>query len=473
MTSFYPSLYEVNTRVFLTSLSEALGRPAFLADVPDAELDRLAEKGFDWVWLLGIWQTGSAGPTLARSNPHWRREWQKMLPDLDESDICGSCFAITGYTVHERLGGKAPLADLRERLHRRGLRLMLDFIPNHTALDHPWAEERPDFYVRRGSGRMAHGRDPNFPEWPDTLQLDYGNPALQEAMIGELLKVAGMCDGARCDMAMLILPEVFERTWGIAAKPFWPGAIDRVREDFPDFLFLAEVYWDLEWALQQQGFDYAYDKRLYDRLRDGSARSVREHLRAGRDFQSRLARFMENHDEPRAASLFAPGKHRAAALVTFLSPGLRLFHQGQLEGFKKHVPGELCRGPLEPTDPELGRFYEALLRVLKGRTVREGKWQLLEPVPAWEGNSTWDKFIAFAWHSAEGERIWVTVNYAPHRGQCYIRLPSPDFGGRKWRLTDLLGPARFEREGSELLSSGLYLDLPEWGHHVFDVRLGG
>ena len=152
---------------------------------------------------------------------------------------------------------------------------------------------------------LAHGRDPYFAGWPDTLQLNYANPATQEAMICELRKIAGQCDGVRCDMAMLLLPEVFERTWGLRPEPFWPHAIERVREQVPNFRFMAEVYWDMEWTLQQQGFDYTYDKRLYDRLRDGHARPVREHFRAEPDYQEKMARFVENHDEPRAAAAFS------------------------------------------------------------------------------------------------------------------------------------------------------------------------
>ena len=157
---------------------------------------------------------------------------------------------------------------------------------------------------------LAYGRDPYFSGWPDTLQLDYGNPATQEAMISELVKIAGQCDGVRCDMAMLVLPDVFERTWGRRAPLFWPDATRRVRERVPGFCFMAEVYWDLEWTMQQQGFDYAYDKRLYDRLRDGHALPVRQHLHAGLDYQGELARFMENHDEPRAAADIRAGDAR-------------------------------------------------------------------------------------------------------------------------------------------------------------------
>jgi hypothetical protein len=125
-------------------------------------------------------------------------------------------------------------------------------------------------------------------------------------------------------MAMLLL-NIFQRTWGVTPEAFWPKAIPAVHTKFPDFTFMAEVYWDLEWILQQQGFAYCYDKRLYDRLRDGHAAPVRGHLLAGPDYQDKLVRFLANHDEPRAASEFARPRHAAAPIITFLSPGLRFF----------------------------------------------------------------------------------------------------------------------------------------------------
>jgi hypothetical protein len=485
-------LFQINTRVWLTELRRTLGRPAMLDDVPDAALDRLAEQGFDWVWLLSVWQTGLAGQQVSRSHHEWRREFQETLPDLQEDDIAGSGFAITGYTVHQALGGDAALVRLRERLRMRGLRLMLDFVPNHTALDHPWVEEHPEYYVpgtdqdlarapqnytwvkrQGGDLLLAHGRDPYFPGWPDTLQLNYSNPALQEAMIGELMKIAGQCDGVRCDMAMLVLPEVFERAWGLQAQPFWPQATRRVRQQVPDFCFMAEVYWDLEWTLQHQGFDYTYDKRLYDRLRDGHARPVREHFHAELTYQDKLARFLENHDEPRAAATFTPGVHEAAAVLTFLSPGLRFFHQGQFEGRTKRLSPHLVRGPAEPIDPQLTQFYDRLLAVLRQPAVCQGTWQLLACVPAWDGNWTWECCLAFAWNGSGAERRLVTVNYAPNQSQCYVRLPFSDLGNGQWRLQDLLGNATYDREGDDLHARGLYLDVPPWQAHVFSLTRRG
>ena len=484
-----PSLYQINTRAWMTDLARKLGRPATLDDIADAELDRLAERGFDWIWLLSVWQTGAAGQAISRGSADWRKEFQETLPDLCEEDIAGSGFAIADYRVDWRLGGDEALARLRERLRRRGMRLMLDFVPNHTALDHRWVEEHPEFYVsgteldlaraprdyvwvrrKRDELLLAHGRDPYFPGWGDTLQLNYGNPAAQQALIGELARIAGQCDGVRCDMAMLVLPDVFERTWGIRSEPFWPRATQQVRCVHPNFCFMAEVYWDLEWTLQQQGFDYTYDKRLYDRLREGRARPVREHLLAGLDYQNKLARFLENHDEPRAAAVFSLETHRAAAVVTYLTPGLRFFHEGQFHGRKKRISPHLCRRPDEPLDAELEQFYGRLLDVLKMPAVRQGQWRLLECAPAWEGNWTADCFIAFAWEHGEGERIVAAVNYAPNQSQCYARLPFRDLGGSQWQIKDLLGDASYERSGDELASQGLHLDMLPWQAHAFAVR---
>lgn len=485
----YPSLYQINSRVWITEISRTLGRRATLDDIPDQELDRLAGLGFDWIWFLSVWRTGNAARKISLENKGWHREFEETLPDLKEEDIGGSGFAITGYTVHPDLGGDDALKRLRARLRKRNLKLMLDFVPNHMAPDHPWVEEHPDYFVSgtetdlanapqnftqvknsKGDLILAYGRDPYFSGWPDTLQLDYSNPAATNAMINELLRISGQCDGVRCDMAMLILPEIFERTWGRRAQPFWPIVTQKVREKVPGFTFMAEVYWDLEWTLQQQGFDYAYDKRLYDRLSTETAKAVREHFYAGLDYQDKLARFLENHDEPRAASIFNDKQHGAAAILTFFSPGLRFFHQGQFEGRKKRISPHLVRAPNEPVNTELQNFYNNLLPILKKNIFRDGNWQLLQPVPAWEGNESWDSFVPFGWTGNGGDRALVLVNYSASAAQSYVRLPFSDLAGGKWRLQNLVSDDHYDRPGNDLISRGLYLDLPAWGFHVFELK---
>jgi len=481
------SLYQINTRVTLTERARSLGRPATLDDFADTELDRLAALGFDWIWLLSVWQTGDAARAVSRSNALWRQEFEHTLPDLRDEDIEGSGFAITNYTVHRDLGGPEALARLRARLAARGLRLMLDFVPNHMAPDHPWVDEHPDYFVsgsaadllrarqnycqvktQAGTRVFAHGRDPYFDGWPDTLQLNYGSPELCRAMQGELARIATQCDGVRCDMAMLILPEIFERTWGVRAEPFWPAAIEAVRRAQPRFVFMAEVYWDLEWRLQQEGFHYTYDKRLYDRLHEQHARPIREHLCAPMEYQEKMARFLENHDEPRAAVAFPPSVHSASAVLTYLAPGLHFFHDGQLEGRRTRISPHLVRRPDEAADVQTREFYSRLLSALRQPALREGRWSLLECVRAWDGNGTCDDFIAFRWESAALEWLCVVVNYSAHASQCFVRMPAQLSGSV--RFQDLLTSAVYDRDGADLANRGLYIDMPAWGCHVFEVR---
>jgi hypothetical protein len=492
-----PLLFQVNTRILLHERGRALKRPATLEDVPDALLDDLAARGFAWVWFLGVWTTGPAARAVSRSRADWRAAFARDLPNLRDEDITGSPFAIQAYDVSPEYGGERALARLRERVARRGLRLLLDFVPNHVSPDHPWVKEHPEYFIEgteadlarepsnwtrppgAGGRILACGRDPYFPGWPDTVQLNYRHPALREAMRRVLLRVAERCEGVRCDMAMLVLPEVFRRTWGDRALPrdrtppddsqFWPETIARVRAARPGFLFMAEVYWDLEWTLQQQGFDFTYDKRLYDRLVAGEARPVRDHLRATPDFQERSARFLENHDEPRAAATFPPEKHRAAAAITFFVPGLRFFYEGEFDGRKVHASMHLGRRPDEPPDPALRAFYDRLIAVLGREEVHDGRWQLCECRPAWAENPTWDRFIVMGWDGGARGRLLVAVNYGPTRAQCYAQVPFEGLPERV-QLRDLLGDDRYQRTSSDLTSRGLYLDLPPWGRNVFAVE---
>jgi len=489
-----PLLYQLNTRVLLNERGRVLGRPATLDDLPDALLDEAAAAGFDWVWPLGVWRTGPAARAVSLDRADWRAGFLEDLPDLRDEDITGSPFAIQAYEARPEYGGETALARLRARLARRGLALMLDFVPNHVSPDHPWVASHPEWliegreedlarepqnWIRLGGRVLAHGRDPYFPGWPDTVQLDYRHPGLRAAMVEELRRVAARCDGVRCDMAMLLLPEVFARTWGERPSPrdgaapaggsFWPQAIGEVRRERPGFVLLAEVYWDLEWALQQQGFDFTYDKRLYDRLRAGAAGPVREHLQADPGFQERSARFLENHDEPRAAATFPPDQHRAAAVVAFVAPGLRFLQEGQLDGRTVHVSMHLGRRRDEPVDTGLRAFYQRLLAALARPEAHDGAWRLRDCRAAWPGNPTSGQFLVQSWEAPAG-RLLACVNYGPTRGQCWADATFAGLEGRQVVLSDLLGPDRYERDGSGLAHEGLYLDMPAWGHHVFEVK---
>lgn len=493
-----PALYQVSARILLSELGERLGRPATFDDVEDEAIDLIAGRGFDFVWLMGVWQTGPMGRQVSATQPEWQASFREQLPDFRESDVCGSPFAIQAYTVHADFGGPKSLARLRERMRARGLKLILDYVPNHTALDHAWVVAHPEYYLAGndddlrnephnfvrmpaalGGRVMAYGRDPYFAGWPDTLQLNYRHAGLRAAMIEELLRVAEQCDGVRCDMAMLLLPNVFRRTWGDRSTPsdgtapvdtpFWPEAIGRVRAVQSEFTFLSEVYWDLEATLQSQGFDFTYDKTLYDRLRAGSAEEVRDHLMADEGYQSRSARFLENHDEPRASTVFPPEMHEAAAVITFAVPGLRFFHDGQLDGRRVRPSVHLARRVRETPDPVLRDFYGQLLPCLRRTEFRHGVWRLLERRPAWDDNPTWKNFITYEWQTPDDRRSWVVVNYGGTQGQCYVHFSDDRLRGRTHMLRDQLSRTWYERDGSDLAERGLYLDLPAWGYHIFDV----
>jgi hypothetical protein len=197
---------------------------------------------------------------------------------------------------------------------------------------------------------------------------------------------------------------------------------------------------------------------------------VREHFHAELAYQNKLARFLENHDEPRAAATFSRAVHQAAAVISFFSPGLRFFHDGQFEGRKKRISPHLVRGPMEPVDEDLRQFYDRLLAVLRQPSVRDGKWQLLECTPGWDGNWTNDCFVVFAWQSPKGESLVVAVNYAPHQSQCHVRLPFADLADARCQLQDQLSPAHHEWNGNDLQGRGLFLDLAPWQASAFSLR---
>jgi hypothetical protein len=483
----YPTLFEINTWVWLAELSRKWGTPVHLGTVPHAEWEALAALGFDAVWLMGVWERSPAGIAIANGHEALLDEFRRVLPGSSLADNVGSPYCVRRYLVDVFLGGPEGLAIARRQLAKRGMRLVLDFVPNHVAPDHPWAFEHPEYFIQGRAGDLTNdpacyraidgkiyacGRDPYFPPWPDVLQLNAFHPGLREATAATLADIAQQCDGVRCDMAMLALNAIFERSWSGRAGPkpsteYWAHVIPAVKHANPGFLFIAEAYWDLEWMLQQQGFDFCYDKRLYDRLEHENAESIRLHLCAEQAYQNKLLRFIENHDEPRAAAVFAPAKEKAAAIVTSTLPGARLFHEGQLEGRKIAVPVFLGRRPQEPVNEELRAFYLKLLTAIDSPVFREGCWNLCDRT-GWPDNSTFQNVVAWSWRKDE-ERYLVAVNLSGSAAQARIHAGS-EFAGRTWNLTDRISGATYERPGDELSSSGLYVDLPPWGFHLLHCR---
>src|SRR5262249_2459296 len=193
-------LYEVNTRCWLADWSRRLGRAVGLDQVPTDDFERWRKLGFTHVWLMGVWTVGTRARQVALELPETGRRFDQALPGWAPADVLGSPYAIEAYRVPAALGGPPGLKRIRECLHTAGLQLLLDFVPNHVGLDHPWLRTRPDWFIAgtpasegafpqtttRGERWLAHGKDPWFPPWIDTAQLDYTRADVRAAGISEL-----------------------------------------------------------------------------------------------------------------------------------------------------------------------------------------------------------------------------------------------------------------------------------------------
>jgi hypothetical protein len=483
----HPHLYEISAWPWLERLSHQSGRRITLADVPAAEWDAVASLGFDIVYLMGVWQRSGVGRALARTDLRLLPEYDRVLPGWSMDDVPGSPYSIQAYVPDARMGGWAGLDAARAALAQRGIRLLLDFVPNHLGFDHAWIQSDPERFVQgtlddyRAAPELyrpiesgdektirffACGRDPFLPPWRDVAQLNYFNPETREAMIRELEAIGRHCDGVRCDMAMLLVNDVFANTWSSRVdllwpqpdREFWPEAIARL-----PMIYLAEVYWDREYQLQQQGFDYTYDKQLLDRLRYGDAAHVRGHLQAEPGYSARLARFIENHDEPRSAEVLED-RVRAAAVLTFTLPGLRFFLDGQLTGAALHAPVQLGRWPLEPDRPEIRSLYARLLATLNDPLFHDGEWSLLQVRSA--GDISDVNLIASAWRRPHQLAI-VVANLSSRESQGLIdagELPP----GAAFDLIDSLTDARYRWSRADL-ENGLYVRLSPGDAHLFTL----
>ena len=483
----HPVFYEINTWAWLWDLSQKSGAKVSLVNVPAGEWDRLADLGVDVVWLMGVWERSPAGVLIANQNAALAAEFRQVLPDFEPGDNIGSAYCVRRYEVDPNLGGPHGLAAARRELAARGIRLMLDFVPNHVAHDHPWVMGHPGFFVQGSEedaagdpeafatvgGRVfACGRDPYFPAWRDVLQLNVFSDGLRAAAVRTLNRIASQCDAVRCDMAMLVLNQVFERTWGarVGPKPvldYWQEVIPPVGRAHPGFRFVAEAYWGLEPELLNQGFDFCYDKPLYDCLLSGPAEVVRARLLGDPANGPRRLRFIENHDEQRAAHAFDEAKAFAAAVAMLTLPGGRLIHDGQGEGHRTRVPVFLQRRPREQVDRNCAEFYHRLLRALRQEIFRGGEWSLCA-CEGWPDNASNRNLLVWGWILGE-VRALIVVNYSESRSQGRIFLPWSGLASRSWDIKDSMTGEIFRRDGSEMATAGVFVDLGPWCYHFWMI----
>ncbi|MHA1521271.1 MAG: alpha-amylase family glycosyl hydrolase [Promethearchaeota archaeon] len=397
-SKIFPRIIEINTWSWLNNLSQKCHTPITFQNIPIEDILEIVSD-FDWVWFMGVWTRSPQSQKIARNHPGLQKEFQNALDDLTPDDIIGSPYAIYDYHVDPHLGGDVGLRRIIKELHTKGKKIILDFVPNHVAVDHPWLKLHPEYFIMEQKGKakkekreIVHGKDPYFPSWTDTAQLNAFSPEYRQETISTIYRMTKWgVDGVRCDMAMLMTNRVFQQTWKkYAVSPlgqeFWSEITTKIKKEFPNFLFMAEVYWDMEWELQQQGFNFCYDKRLYDRLIHSNNDEIYAHLTAPWEYQSKLVRFIENHDEPRALSSFGnlKSKSLAAATLVYTLPGAYLYHFGQKEGLTRKLPVQLARFQQEPLHNDLQQFYSRMhaFPILKYQYSSQ-LFSLNQNLPAW------------------------------------------------------------------------------------------
>lgn len=489
-TRKHPHLYEINTWAWLECLSRRAGKPVSLDAVPDSEWDNFAQIGFNVIWLMGVWKRSEESRRIALADPANRPLYDQALPGWKPTDVIGSPYAVADYVPDPRVGTWETLDRVREKLHARGMALFLDFVSNHTAIDHPWTRERPEFHVqgteqdfakdsagffrattRSGDRFLARGRDPYFPPWPDSAQINHFHPGARAAQIATLKSIANHCDGVRCDMAMLLLNDIFRKIWSARLKglptpreEFWLEAHAAV----PNLILLAESYWGTEQRLLDLGFSFAYDKELYDTVRAARIDEARARLGASMDYQSRLARFLENHDEARRAIAFPNERLQAAGTLMGTLPGMRFYNEGELEGRRIFLPTTLRIAADEPLDIASRTFFQKILAITNDEIFHSGRWDLLEIRS--QGDATSLNLIAYEWRSEKSWKL-IALNLAASASQGRIPLGKRISPARNYVFNDELNGVSYPRGGGELYNVGLFVRLEAGRAHVFDVTI--
>ena len=392
-----------------------------MASVDDATLDYLCGLGITHLWCTGIIRHSTGKPFVKGD--------------------AGSPYAISDYydvnpylaTVPSRR--MSEFRSLLRRVHAHGLKLIMDFVPNHVGCD---------YSDKHGGIPLCGWHDY---DWTDTVKIDYSAPGTWEAMYGIVRFWASKgVDGFRCDMVELVPPEFMK--WLIA----------RIKEEFPDVVFIAEVYQKEKYRMyiDDVRFDFLYDKSgLYDVLRsiaagNGTARAITWNWQFLQDLQPYMLNFLENHDEQRLASAWFAGRPDFyAALCTSLmlntSPFMLYFgqetgvdasegyegrtsifnfaHPASLQRLYSHIHG---KGSLFPAEMAVLERYRSSLRLASGTCVGEGQVYDLCYCQSPEDGFDPDRHFAFLRHCGS-ETMLFCSNFSDTEAHIRIRIPQHAF----------------------------------------------
>ncbi|TGM59542.1 alpha-amylase [Leptospira meyeri] len=339
----------------------------------------------DEIWLMGVWKNSPKSQSIARSMPELQPGFQAVKHPLLPEDIYGSPYSIYSYTPDPLVSTNDNLTNVYKQIQEWNKKLILDFVPNHMAIDSPLIDSDPNLFLiasesvsaknsflHPNGNRYVHGRDPYFDGWTDTIQWDFSNPSVEKKHIQILQEIAKVSDGVRCDMAMLLLPDVFERTHGKISAYDWNRVIHSVREKFPKFKFYAEAYWGMENRLIELGFDATYDKSIYDALKENHFPFVSKSL--NENGKKTKIRFLENHDEERAKHQFGDNADSYFSLLS-ATECILLFHEGQDLGLTKKIPVQMIQTDLEKPNPSTEEFYKRTLKTTAKRNINSISFQ--------------------------------------------------------------------------------------------------
>ncbi|TGK52327.1 alpha-amylase [Leptospira bouyouniensis] len=365
-------LYEIGSRLFCVKNGKQI------QDLTNEIQKKTLFSWADEIWLMGVWKNSPSSQKIAQTMPELQVGYRKIRSKLKQDDVYGSPYSIYEYVPDPLLCESPDLTDIQKWFHSQNKKLILDFVPNHMAIDSPIVLENPNLFLKTEEPndskntfihpngiRYYHGKDPYFDGWTDTIQWDFSNSEVERYHIQLLKKIAKQCDGVRCDMAMLPLPNVFEKTFGKKSVYHWKNIIHTIKEEYPEFKFYAEVYWGLEETLQTLGFDATYDKSFYDSLFHQNLEYVYQSIQ--KRSSTSLIRFLENHDENRAYDTFGLQSKTYFGLLS-ASPSTILLYDGQELGLSKKIPVQMIVADEEEPVPTIESFYTNALSIIRKRS---------------------------------------------------------------------------------------------------------